>query len=805
MVGRAPPGGGAFVTTDNPVSPNPTSPRPAGKPAGVKSSFQKTEMYPETSSGEPSASPTPNEAAFAARWMGKTLGKYRIIDMLGQGGMGIVFKAHDPTIERDVAIKLLPDDVAADENALRRFKEEAKAAGKLNHPNVIAVYEISQEGTTHFLAMELVTGGSVEDALVKHGAFSVLDATRMMIDACKGLGAAHAAGMVHRDIKPANLLRHTDGTTKLTDFGLAKGLSARTQQLTQTGMVVGTPYFMSPEQCEARPLDARSDIYSLGATYYNLLTGKNPYEESDSIMQIMYAHCHGLVPDPRAANPAIPPACSAIIAHAMAKAPADRYQTAAQMQADLEAVAATLSGHRGIELPSQSGQRLLAQQPIAAAPASVGPTWQRGVLFGAGISAAVLLIGLLLWRPWEHHDEQHLPGVTPPKGEPIHVGILHSLSGTMADSEAVVVEATLFAIKEVNDAGGVLGRPLKGIPEDGRSDGATFARKAEKLITQDKVCTIFGCWTSESRKLVKDVVEKHNHLLVYPLQYEGLELSPNIFYMGAAPNQQIIPAIHWAVNDLKKKRLFLVGSDYVFPHAAHEIIKDDVKSLGAQVVGEAYLPLGSSKVDGVIAAIVKARPDMIINTINGDSNIAFFREMREAGITAKAAPCLSFSIGEEGLRSLNIADIQGHYTAWTYFQSIDTPLNRAFVERFREQHPQRAVTDPMECAYVGVKMWARAVQDAGSLDPKSIRQFLRNQEFDAPGGRTRIDPGTQHTYKRPRIGRFGADGKIEIVWRAAEPVIPEPYPASRTAAVWNAFTHDLYIGWGNRWSAPAAQ
>lgn len=792
------------MTPDNPVSPNPTSPKPAGRPAGVQSSFQRTEMFPETSSGEPT--PTPNEADFASRWMGKMLGKYRIVDMLGQGGMGIVFKAHDPTIERDVAIKLLPEDVAADEQALRRFREEAKAAGKLNHPNVIAIYEIGQEGNTYYLAMELVTGGSAEDALVKHGAFSFLDATRMMIDACKGLTAAHAAGMVHRDIKPANLLRTADGTAKLTDFGLAKGLTARTQQLTQTGMVVGTPYFMSPEQCEARALDARSDIYSLGATYYNLLTGKNPYEESDSIMQIMYAHCHGQVPDPRTTNPAIPPACSAIIAQAMAKAPADRYQSTAQMQADLEAVAATLSGQRGIELPSQSGQRLMSQQPLAVAPPAVGTaTWRRGVLLGAGMSAIILLVGLLLWRPWEHAGDPSPALVTPPKGEPILVGVLHSLTGTMADSEAVVVDATSFAIKEINEAGGILGRPVKPVLRDGRSDGEVFRREAEKLITQDKVCTIFGCWTSESRKMVKKVVEDHKHLLVYPLQYEGLELSPNIFYLGAAPNQQIIPAIRWAVQDLKKTRFFLVGSDYVFPRAANEIIKDTLKSLDAKVVGEAYLPLGGSKVDGIVAAIVKARPEMIINTINGDSNIAFFRELRAAGITAKAVPCLSFSIGEEGLRSLNINDIQGDYTAWPYFQSIDTPANRAFVERFREQHPQRAVTDPTECAYVGVKMWARAVQDAGNLEPKNIRQFLRNQEFDAPGGWTRIDPDTQHTYKRPRIGRFNADGKFEIVWRAAELVAPEPYPSGRTAADWNAFTHDLYTGWGNRWSAPAGK
>lgn len=780
----------------------PTTPKPPGKPVpGVKSSFQRTEMFPETSSGEPQ--PTPNEAANALQWMGKTLGKYQIIDMLGQGGMGIVFKAHDPAIERDVAIKLLPEDVAADDNALRRFREEAKVAGKLNHPNIVSIYEIGQEGNNYYLVMELVPGGSADDGLIKHGAFSVLDATRMLIDACKGLSAAHAAGMIHRDIKPANLMRTADGVAKLTDFGLAKALSNRTQQLTQTGMVVGTPYFMSPEQCEARAIDTRSDIYSLGASYYNLLTGRNPYEESESVMQIMYAHCHGQVPDPRAVSPAIPPACSAIVARAMAKAPADRYQSAAQMQADLEAVAATLSGHRGIELPSQSGLR----QPVPASigAGSGGGSWQRGVLLGAGMSAVVLLVALILWRPWERSGGDPNPGILPPQGEPINVGVLHSLSGTMADSESVLVDAYQLAREEINRAGGLLGRPVEMVVADGRSDAAIFARQAEKLIAQDKVCTVFGCWTSESRKTVKPIFEKHDHLLVYPLQYEGLEESPNIIYMGAAPNQQILPAVKWAVTNLKKKKFFLVGSDYVFPRAAHEIIKDYVKSIGAQVVGAEYLPLGSAKVDAMVRAIVKAEPDMILNTINGDSNIAFFRELRAAGISASAVPCLSFSIGEEGLRSLKLADMQGDYAAWSYFQSLDTPQNKEFLRKFQERFPQRSITDPTESAYVGMMMWARAVQEAGSLEPKRIRRAMLTQKFDAPGGPTRIDPDTQHSYKTPRVGRINSEGRFDIVWSAAEPVAPEPYPASRTAAAWRAFLHDLYTGWGNHWAAPTAK
>ncbi|MEX0703432.1 MAG: transporter substrate-binding protein [Planctomycetales bacterium] len=190
------------------------------------------------------------------------------------------------------------------------------------------------------------------------------------------------------------------------------------------------------------------------------------------------------------------------------------------------------------------------------------------------------------------------------------------------------------------------------------------------------------------------------------------------------------------------------------------------------------------------------------NTINGDTNTAFFRALRAAGVTAAEVPCLSFSIGEQELRSLNLDDTRGDYAAWTYFQSLATPENEDFVRRFHEKYPQRVVTDPMEAAYVGVKLWAQAVRDAGSTEPKQVRRAMLNQRLAAPGGAVRIDADTQHCFKTPRVGRIAADGNFEIVWSAAQPVRPEPYPATRTAAEWMAFLHDLHTGWGNRWSAP---
>lgn len=286
----------------------------------------------------------PGDGGTAQAWVGKSLGKYHVISVLGQGAVGVVLKAHDPTIERNVAIKLLSGDLAANASALGRFVAEAKAAGKLNHPNVMAIYEICTEESATYLVLEYVAGGSLADRLASEGSLSVLEATQAMIDACKGVGAAHAAGLIHRDIKPANLMRAADGSIKVADFGLAKASADATRHLTKTGMVIGTPFFMSPEQCEAKTLDPRSDVYSLGATYYTLLTGQHPYQHSQSALQLMYLHCFGPIPDPRSINPALPEACSEIVARAMAKAPADRYQATGAMAAHLQEVIAALSG-----------------------------------------------------------------------------------------------------------------------------------------------------------------------------------------------------------------------------------------------------------------------------------------------------------------------------------------------------------------------------------------------------------------------------------------------------------------------------
>jgi len=385
---------------------------------------------------------------------------------------------------------------------------------------------------------------------------------------------------------------------------------------------------------------------------------------------------------------------------------------------------------------------------------------------------------------------------------PIRVGVLHSLSGTMAISESAVVDATLLAIQEINAAGGLNGRQVEPLVVDGRSDWDHFAAEAERLIVQEQVAVVFGCWTSACRKTVKPVFERHDHLLVYPVQYEGLEDSPNILYTGAAPNQQIIPAVKWSFDHLGR-RFFLVGSDYVFPRTANAIIRDQVTALQGEIVGEVYIPLGSTAVQDAVQAILASRPAVILNSINGDSNIAFFRALREVGISPAEIPTVSFSIAEAELPTLDIDLLVGDYAAWNYFQSLDSPENRGFVSRFRDRYgPQRVTSDPLEAAYLGVKLWAQAVARDATSEVGIIRETVLDQSYHAPSGVVYSDPRNRHTWKTVRIGRIRADGQFQVVWDSGDPIRPEPFPAYRSRAQWRMFLDTLYQGWGGRWANP---
>ncbi|CAH1222865.1 Aliphatic amidase expression-regulating protein [Paenibacillus plantiphilus] len=357
----------------------------------------------------------------------------------------------------------------------------------------------------------------------------------------------------------------------------------------------------------------------------------------------------------------------------------------------------------------------------------------------------------------------------------IKVGILHSLSGTMAISEVSVKEAEMMAIDEINAKGGVLGKKLVPVVEDGASDWPTFAEKARKLISEDGVATVFGGWTSASRKAMLPVFEELNGLLWYPVQYEGLEASPNIFYTGATTNQQIVPAVTWLLQN-RGKTFFLLGSDYVFPRTANKIIKEQLKAEGGELVGEEYTPLGHTDYATIISKIKAAKPDVVFNTLNGDSNVAFFKQLKDAGITAKDMTTLSVSVAEEEIRGIGVDVLEGHLAAWNYYQSTDTPENKTFVENYKKKYgADRVTADPIEAGYDAVYLWAAAVEKAGSTDVAKVKEAAKGLEWDAPEGKIKIDGDNQHIYKTVRIGEVQADGQFKELWNSGDPVKPDPY------------------------------
>ncbi|CAH0346526.1 urea ABC transporter substrate-binding protein [Bacillus sp. CECT 9360] len=357
----------------------------------------------------------------------------------------------------------------------------------------------------------------------------------------------------------------------------------------------------------------------------------------------------------------------------------------------------------------------------------------------------------------------------------VEVGVLHSLSGTMAISEVSLRDAELMAIEEINAAGGVLGKKIKPIVEDGASDWPTFAEKAKKLLQKDEVATIFGGWTSASRKSMLPVVEQNNGLLWYPVQYEGMEQSPNIFYTGATTNQQIVPSVTWLLEN-KGKKFFLIGSDYVFPRTANKIIKAQLKAEGGELLGEEYTPMGHTDYSTLISKIKKEKPEVVYNTLNGDSNVAFFKQLKDAGLTSKDVTVLSVSVAEEEIRGIGVDVLEGHLAAWNYFQTTDTPENKTFVEKYKAKYGDDRVTgDPIEAAYFAVYLWAEAVEKAGSFDVEKVKSAADGIEFKAPGGTVKIDGETQHTYKTVRIGAVQKDGQFKELWNSGEPVKPDPY------------------------------
>jgi urea transport system substrate-binding protein len=361
-------------------------------------------------------------------------------------------------------------------------------------------------------------------------------------------------------------------------------------------------------------------------------------------------------------------------------------------------------------------------------------------------------------------------------GDTIKLGFLNSLTGGMAISEKTVSNVLHMAADEINASGGILGKQIVPVQEDGATDWPTFAEKADKLLTQDCVGAIFGGWTSSSRKAMKPVVEADNGLLFYPVQYEGLEASPNIYYTGATTNQQIIPAMDYLASK-GVKTLFLAGSDYVFPRTANAIIKLYAAELGIEIVGEEYVPLDKDDWTSQVAKIVAAKPDFVFNTINGSSNVGFIKAYYDAGLTPETTPIISVSIAEEEAPSMGHA-VTGNYASWNYFESLDTPNNAKFISDWKAYPGSSGVTsDPMEAAYISMYLYKELVEKAGSFDVGKINAAAAagGISFDAPEGTVTLDGTNHHISKQGHIGQINADNQFDIVWASDGVIEPDPY------------------------------
>ena len=383
-------------------------------------------------------------------------------------------------------------------------------------------------------------------------------------------------------------------------------------------------------------------------------------------------------------------------------------------------------------------------------------------------------------------------GMAAQAADTIKVGILHSLSGTMAISETALKETALMTIEEINKNGGVLGKKLEPVVVDPASNWPLFAEKARQLLAKDKVAVVYGCWTSVSRKSVLPVFKELNGLLFYPVQYEGEELERNVFYTGAAPNQQAIPAVEYLMSKDggEAKRFVLLGTDYVYPRTTNKILRAFLKSKGVAEadIMEEYTPFGHSDYQTIIAKIKKfaaeGKKTAVVSTINGDSNVPFYKELGNAGLKATDVPVVAFSVGEEELRGVDAKPLVGHLAAWNYFMSLKNPQNEKFVKMYKDWAKQNKLpnagtvvtNDPMEATYVGIHMWKQAVEKAKSTDTDKVIAAMGGQTFAAPSGYTlKMDETNHHLWKPVFIGEIKADGQFNVVWKTKGPIRAQPW------------------------------
>jgi urea transport system substrate-binding protein len=710
----------------------------------------------------------------------KDLG-FEIQKVLGTGGMGIVYLARQVVLDRLVALKTIPAWVRITTNALERFDIEARAVARLRHPNIVQIFEVGSIGGRPYLSFEFAEGGTLSQ-VIREELPTPREAARIAEVLARALQHAHERGILHRDLKPSNVLvcrAHgeqggpPDPTLlKLADFGLARVLGS-TKRVTLPGTLVGTPGYMAPEQAQSRNdlIGPATDVYGLGVVLYELLCGRPPFKGDTS-----WAIIHQVVtvppPSIRAGRPDCPRGLEGICLKCLSKSPGDRYTSAEALAEDLR---------RFLD-----GARTSWEEK--------GRFTRRTLLVGGALAASAGAAGGL----WAIRHAQS-----------IRVGILHSQTGTMGDAGRAVIETNLLAIEEINAVGGVLGKTVEPIVADGESDEDVFARECRRMISDLGARVIFGGLVSSHCHAIESVVQELHSLLFYPAESEGLARMPGVILLGLVPNQHVLPAVEWARDTLGKRRLFLVGSDSIYPRVVGAILSDAAAKLGVEIAGQVYISPSDvlGPVMDAVSRIEATEPDLVLSVLYGKANWAFIHQLRTVRrVSAELRPCISFCLSEQEMRNV-LREMVGDYVCSHYFQTLRSPANDRFLERLRGdakiEHNPFLVSDAMESSYVAVHLWAKAVALAGTPDDReSIRRALGSIEFVGPGGLVRVDPSTLDTRKHTRVGKISADRGIDLVWSSPNAIPPIAYPGSRSSAQWEALIEGFRSRWKGHWSNP---
>lgn len=749
------------------------------------------------------------------------LGIYRLTGVLGEGGMAVVYDAVESGLERAVALKVLKGELR-DDGSRERFYREARTLASLRSERVVQVFAVGETNGMPYLAMEKLQGETLADRLKRDRWLPVAEALSVAREVAEGLADLHANGLIHRDVKPDNLWLETDRDgrvvrVKLIDFGIARHVGGD-PTLTTPGLVVGTPVYMAPEQAAGRTVDERADLYALGCVLYRSLSGRTPFDDAPpDPLAVIRAVLAGDSKPIREILPTLSPSVVELIERLMEHEPEKRMGPSDRPAARL----------RELEHEERAGtsktQIIAAGSHAARRGARKAQPWSIAV--GAAIVLSAVLFGAsaLVYRLRPDLFAGGAPPLaapptppaaaapTPAAGAPIPIGVLFSQTDSAAVHELPLIDAVRMAVEEINQSGGVLGRPIEAKIADGASDERTFARQAARLIDDERVAAIFGCGRSAYRRAVEAVCEvpSRDVLLFCPADDEGLDESEHVVRLGGAPNQTVAPLVKYLYADLRKRRMFLLGEDSTYSRAVEEIAAHEFEQLAGVVAGRACLPRGETDLKPTIDQILASNADVVVCSSTGADIATIFRAFRRARIAPPEVPVAWLALSEADLPHFPTT-LSGDFAAGGSFPSRDAlppagaagePAESDFSRRWKLRYGAGRSVDPTtEAAYLAVHLWKRAVEKADSLRTWDVRVALRGPPLETPLGPLKIDPLSLHAWRAGRVAKIVVDDegrpKFEVVHRTPGPIEPVVFPLWKSRKEWLEFIGGLKAEWG---------